>query len=618
MLQQKTVVIGAITLALTVALVACGGPSETAEPTKVEAKRPGTPVNLDGTEWVLTSLNGSSLIKGTNITLSFAGGVLSGFAGCNAYGGGRDSGKYVATDEGTLTIPQMAVTLQLCPTPEGVMEQEAAYIEALQNAAAYRVMDDRLEIDNAAGRTILVFARKEEFPMKPSDLVGTEWQLVSWNGDSLIEGSTITLAFHNEYRGSGRAGCRGYVAAYEASGDGIGFPWLAMMGTACLEQNALMEQEGQYTTLLEWATDYRLSEGQLEILTARGEVLIFEPLREETAASLEGIAWALTAFLEEKAVEGMPTSLLMPTDLLAETKITATFEDGTVRGSAGCNTYGADYALDDSSLIFESIAITEMACGGPAGIMEQETRYLGVLEDVTTYRIHGNQLWLETGDGRALVFTASERRDCTGPNAFPTEEAELIWPELREVQPDGVAPGDEVEILGVGGHLYWDNECGEFWLESARDFQLFFDGEPAGFITCYANMCVTSLIVSADALSGTHVISVEGGSSLSIKVSGKPTPPNGNRSPTNGTKASPTTTRRSLRLPGSTSRCVDSVWSGANVPTCVTGWAGPLTERQTSAQSCRSPRYSNTTPPICVRLMAMSGTWGPKGVVGRK
>lgn len=80
--------------------------------------------------------------------------------GCNGYGGGRDSGKYMATDEGTLTIPQIAVTVQLCLTPEGIMEQEAAYIEALQNAAAYRVMDDRLEIANAAGETTLVFARE--------------------------------------------------------------------------------------------------------------------------------------------------------------------------------------------------------------------------------------------------------------------------------------------------------------------------------------------------------------------------------------------------------------------------------------------------------------------------
>jgi heat shock protein HslJ len=79
-----------------------------------------------------------------------------------------------------------------------------------------------------------------------------------------------------------------------------------------------------------------------------------------------------------------------------------------VSGSAGCNTYSAAYTFDGSFFTFETPVATEMACSAPAGVMEQEQRYLGFLKDVTAYRIVGNQLWLETGDGRALVFTAQE------------------------------------------------------------------------------------------------------------------------------------------------------------------------------------------------------------------
>ena len=82
-----------------------------------EAGQPSTSASLVGTEWMLTSLNGDSLIEGTSITLKFDQAFLSGSAGCNGYGGGRDSGKYVATDEGALTIPQIAVTLRLCLGP---------------------------------------------------------------------------------------------------------------------------------------------------------------------------------------------------------------------------------------------------------------------------------------------------------------------------------------------------------------------------------------------------------------------------------------------------------------------------------------------------------------------
>ena len=123
--------------------------------------QPGASPDLVGTEWTLTSLDGSSLIEDTEITLYFEEAYLGGSMTCNGYGGGRDSGKYTATDEGTLTILQLAVTVQLCSSPKGIMEQEATYIEALRSAATYRVIDDRLEIADASGETMLVFARTE-------------------------------------------------------------------------------------------------------------------------------------------------------------------------------------------------------------------------------------------------------------------------------------------------------------------------------------------------------------------------------------------------------------------------------------------------------------------------
>jgi heat shock protein HslJ len=113
--------------------------------------------DLVGTGWTLTSLNGSGLIEDTEITLFFKEAYLGGAMTCNNYGGGPDSGKYTATDDGRLAIPQLAVTVQLCSEPEGIMEQEAAYIEALHDATTYRVTGDRLEIAAAGGKTRLIF-----------------------------------------------------------------------------------------------------------------------------------------------------------------------------------------------------------------------------------------------------------------------------------------------------------------------------------------------------------------------------------------------------------------------------------------------------------------------------
>ena len=117
--------------------------------------------DLAGTEWELVSLSGKDLIKGTDITLFFTDEYLGGDMSCNGYGGSPDSGKYHATDDGTFTLEYpFAVTVQLCTEPEGIMEQEAEYIEILMTASHYQVVDNHLEIEDELGDTMLIFQRK--------------------------------------------------------------------------------------------------------------------------------------------------------------------------------------------------------------------------------------------------------------------------------------------------------------------------------------------------------------------------------------------------------------------------------------------------------------------------
>ena len=118
-----------------------------------------------------------------------------------------------------------------------------------------------------------------------------------------------------------------------------------------------------------------------------------EPASEE--ATLGGTEWVLTSLNGNSPVEDSTITL-------------AFHNEDEISGNGGCNNYFAAYTRDGSFLTCETPAATEMACSGPAGVMEQEQRYLGLLGDVTVYRTYGSQLWLETDDGRALVFTAQE------------------------------------------------------------------------------------------------------------------------------------------------------------------------------------------------------------------
>ena len=357
---------------------------------------------LEDTEWSLESLNGGRLLDGSRITLNLGGEGFGGYSGCNNYGG-----KYGAADGGALRFGSFAVTAMACSTPEGVMEQEQAYVSALSQASTYRLQGTRLEIQDAAGRTVLVFARKDPFDTDPSALVGTAWRLASVDGESVSEDSIFTLAFYSEYILGGHAGCRDYLATYQATGDNLNLLFESMFDVDCRVEDPALEQEVQFLDIMAPKADLRLGEGELEIYGERGGVLVFEPPPKEANLDLEGPTWSLLAFVGPNPYAEEPEPWPMPNGLLLGTAINLTFEGDAVRGSAGCNSYGAAYSRAGSSLSFETASSTKMACLDPVGVMEQEARYLELITAVTSYHIYGDRLWLDTGDGQALVFFAT-------------------------------------------------------------------------------------------------------------------------------------------------------------------------------------------------------------------
>jgi heat shock protein HslJ len=109
-------------------------------------------------DWEATAIQtGNALaspLVGTEITASFAGDLtLTGSAGCNTY---RTT---FTTDSGDIEISPAAATRKTCPTPDGVMEQETAYLAALPTAATYRVDGDSLALLQADGTYVASFVR---------------------------------------------------------------------------------------------------------------------------------------------------------------------------------------------------------------------------------------------------------------------------------------------------------------------------------------------------------------------------------------------------------------------------------------------------------------------------
>jgi heat shock protein HslJ len=110
--------------------------------------------SLSGTQWTLLSLNGQPLLSDTSITAEFSEDQVSGSSGCNQY-----SGMYEATGS-DLSIHQVAATMMYCMEPDGVMDQEGAFFDALASVVGYRMTADRLEMLDASGAAVLVFGKR--------------------------------------------------------------------------------------------------------------------------------------------------------------------------------------------------------------------------------------------------------------------------------------------------------------------------------------------------------------------------------------------------------------------------------------------------------------------------
>jgi len=226
-----------------------------------------------GTRWVLRGYlsNGTlqPLLSGTTITLEFGkDNLITGSAGCNHY-----FADY--TLHGTaVVIGQAGSTEIYCMTP-GVMEQESAYLTLLGKVAAVAPGKNTLAFTDAAGITILTFAR--EVPPAPAPLAGMNWTLDAiYSGDtvaSVAGGATITAVFDDEGRVSGSAGCNQYFGSYTVSGTSLAISSLGSTKMNC-PGPGIMQQETGYLAALGKTTGYSIGGDRLTLSDASGSPLL--------------------------------------------------------------------------------------------------------------------------------------------------------------------------------------------------------------------------------------------------------------------------------------------------------------------------------------------------------
>lgn len=88
----------------------------------------------------------ASLVHGTEITIQFReDGSVFGSSGCNSFMGGYE------IDGGSIQFGPQAGTRMTCAEPEGIMEQESAFLAALEKSAVWTIQENSLELRSESG-----------------------------------------------------------------------------------------------------------------------------------------------------------------------------------------------------------------------------------------------------------------------------------------------------------------------------------------------------------------------------------------------------------------------------------------------------------------------------------
>ena len=111
---------------------------------------PGSGAGMAGLEWRPVSIGDAAVDADTSMFVRFAvDGSVNGNGGCNNFFGTLE-----ATDDG-IAMGELGATRMACPAE--IMDQEQAFMQALQGAAGFEMGDDSLRMFNTDNELLAEF-----------------------------------------------------------------------------------------------------------------------------------------------------------------------------------------------------------------------------------------------------------------------------------------------------------------------------------------------------------------------------------------------------------------------------------------------------------------------------
>jgi len=458
-----------IALLLTSLLAACGEddiddpgsgsgdatPTTAASPTSEPTPSLGPSVNigdLTTLDWQLVELDGAPVIDGSIVTMTFIPdnrSLINGHADCHSYSAGiawddtsfslSDSGPFAGFDQYERT----------CQHPDGGPEQDAAFFTAISEIATYHATDERLVFSDGDGNVRLTFAPRGTVEIDPA-LTDTVWQLTSLDGEDLIPGTTITIAFGPE-GANGSDGCNHYGYGVLTANDGrLTLVGGAQTEMACMTPEGVMEQADRYYESLANSVSYRVTDDQLEMMNHDGATTLVFARKVEGAfdPALAAHRWGLIAINGEPPVAG--------------TLVTLELAEGSISGSDGCNAFSGElvYAAEGTIEVAPP-GFTQTLVGCPDDVQQQAGLVTTLLQDNPWYQIEGDRLTIGDAADNTLVYGPQEDVSLVGT----TWNVPMLYTMLPDggIQGDALIEGTEITLtFGADGVVSGSAGCNTF------------------------------------------------------------------------------------------------------------------------------------------------------------
>lgn len=207
----------------------------------------------------------------------------------------------------------------------------------------------------------------------------------------LFPGKTPSLNFNTQERTlNGNDGCNGIFGSYQVSGTN-GLKIGENLASTMMACNGVADYT--FKKALNQVTNFKIEDQKLVLYSGDTKVMTFEKQPEVAqVVNLDGTKWKLSF------IQPLDRSLLSVADRFPMGLPTLNFQENSINGNTGCNTFNGEFQVKDSQIAFDRLAMTRKFCDGV-----QENLFTENLNSTTHYKVENQELILLNQDNMVVL-----------------------------------------------------------------------------------------------------------------------------------------------------------------------------------------------------------------------